>query len=282
MPETSAHLLALSATGLRQLPILRPRRVRRPSPPPRPISSRSGAADRTAHPERSRSKTRCTAAPARPAPTRSTCLSWTSKRLDGPWLRGWPRSGWLLVALARRPACLATAPWRRRLPLPRRADPLDSSTRAITLACRGQAHASPALPSLEQGFDDEGVGMSVTTQKGALRPRRGAPAAAVARQVKEQRRGYARAVLRALARSQQGQPTAQVQRTLRGLADTTGRASVPHDPARARCGHHGRALRRTALSLGHATIGNVVLRDLLGRGRSRSLLSPHRRMRPCL
>ena len=102
-------LLALSATGLRQLPILRPRRVRRPSPPPRPISSRSGAADRTAHPERSRSKTRCTAAPARPAPTRSTCLSWTSKRLDGPWLRGWPRSGWLLVALARRPARLATA-----------------------------------------------------------------------------------------------------------------------------------------------------------------------------
>lgn len=57
--------------------------------------------------------------------------------------------------------------------------------------------------------------MSVTTQKGALRPGRGVPAAAVARQVKEQRRGYARAVLRALARSQQGQPTAQVQRTLR-------------------------------------------------------------------
>jgi hypothetical protein len=57
--------------------------------------------------------------------------------------------------------------------------------------------------------------MGVTTQKGALRPGRGAPAAAVARQVKQQRRGYARAVLRALARSQQGRPTAQVQRTLR-------------------------------------------------------------------
>ena len=57
--------------------------------------------------------------------------------------------------------------------------------------------------------------MGVTTQKGALRPGRGAPAPAVARQVKQQRRGYARAVLRALARSQQGRPTAQVQRTLR-------------------------------------------------------------------
>jgi len=138
--------------------------------------------------------------------------------LASPGLTLAPRmapSGWLLVALARRPARLTTAPWRRRLPLPRRADPLDSPTRAITLACRGQAHTSPALPSLEQGFDDAEVGMSVTTQKGALRPGRGAPAAAVARQVKEQRRGYARAVLRALARSQQGQPTAQVQRTLR-------------------------------------------------------------------
>jgi hypothetical protein len=70
--------------------------------------------------------------------------------------------------------------------------------------------------------------MGVTTQKGALRPGRGAPAAAVARQVKQQRRGYARAVLRALARSQQGRPTAQVQRTLRdSLAPLAGRASVP-------------------------------------------------------
>jgi hypothetical protein len=39
--------------------------------------------------------------------------------------------------------------------------------------------------------------------------------ACVSRQVKQQRRGYAQAVLRALARSQRGRPTAQVQRVLR-------------------------------------------------------------------
>jgi hypothetical protein len=37
----------------------------------------------------------------------------------------------------------------------------------------------------------------------------------MSRQVKQQRRGYAQAVLRALARSQRGRPTAQVQRMLR-------------------------------------------------------------------
>jgi hypothetical protein len=39
--------------------------------------------------------------------------------------------------------------------------------------------------------------------------------ASMNRQVKQQRRGYAQAVLRALARSQRGRPTAQVQRVLR-------------------------------------------------------------------
>jgi hypothetical protein len=39
--------------------------------------------------------------------------------------------------------------------------------------------------------------------------------ASMSRQVKQQRRGYAQAVLRALARSQRGRPTAQVQRVLR-------------------------------------------------------------------
>ena len=43
-----------------------------------------------------------------------------------------------------------------------------------------------------------------------------APAPArVARQITDQRRGYARAVLQALARTQHGRPTAQVQRVLR-------------------------------------------------------------------
>ena len=37
----------------------------------------------------------------------------------------------------------------------------------------------------------------------------------IADQIKEQRRGYARAVLRALARAYQGRPTAQVQRVLK-------------------------------------------------------------------
>ncbi len=39
--------------------------------------------------------------------------------------------------------------------------------------------------------------------------------ASVARQIKDQRRGYARAVLRTLARTQQDRPAAQVQRLLR-------------------------------------------------------------------
>ncbi len=39
--------------------------------------------------------------------------------------------------------------------------------------------------------------------------------ASVARQIKDQRRSYARAVLRALARTQQDRPAAQVQRVLR-------------------------------------------------------------------
>jgi len=37
----------------------------------------------------------------------------------------------------------------------------------------------------------------------------------VARQIKDQRRGYARAVLQALARTQHGRPTTQIQRVLR-------------------------------------------------------------------
>jgi hypothetical protein len=54
-----------------------------------------------------------------------------------------------------------------------------------------------------------------TARTTARRPGGWAPRAIVVRQVKQQRRGYAQAVLRALARSQQGRPTAQVQRMLR-------------------------------------------------------------------
>ena len=47
-------------------------------------------------------------------------------------------------------------------------------------------------------------------------PQRPYPAASsTARQIKEQRRGYVRAVLRSLARTYQGRPPAQVHRVLR-------------------------------------------------------------------
>jgi hypothetical protein len=44
----------------------------------------------------------------------------------------------------------------------------------------------------------------------------------VAAQVKDQRRGYARAVVRSLARAQLGQPVAQVERVLRGALTPLG------------------------------------------------------------
>lgn len=64
--------------------------------------------------------------------------------------------------------------------------------------------------------------MSTTTWTTALRPGPGAPRAIVARQVTQQRRGYTRAVFRVLARSQQGQPTVQVQRMLRNCLTPLG------------------------------------------------------------
>jgi hypothetical protein len=45
--------------------------------------------------------------------------------------------------------------------------------------------------------------------------------------VKQQRRGYARAVLASLARSQRGQPVAQVQRVLRGTLPALGVRLAP-------------------------------------------------------
>ncbi len=48
-----------------------------------------------------------------------------------------------------------------------------------------------------------------------IRPRTPSPHRSVAAQIKQRRRTYARAVLRSLARTQQGQPTAQVHRVLR-------------------------------------------------------------------
>lgn len=56
--------------------------------------------------------------------------------------------------------------------------------------------------------------VSTATRCGTGQRSRRRGSADVAGRIKEQRRGYARAVLRALARSYQGRPTAQVQRVL--------------------------------------------------------------------
>jgi hypothetical protein len=68
--------------------------------------------------------------------------------------------------------------------------------------------------------------MSTTTQRTprttVLHPGRPAARAIAACQVHAHRRSYTRVVLRALARSQQGRPTAQVQRMLRNCFTTRG------------------------------------------------------------
>ena len=57
--------------------------------------------------------------------------------------------------------------------------------------------------------------MRIPTGAATPRSQPGTRRTSMSRQVKQQRRGYAQAVLRALARSQLGRPTAQVQRMLR-------------------------------------------------------------------
>ncbi len=61
----------------------------------------------------------------------------------------------------------------------------------------------------------------------------------VARQIKDQRRGYARAVLHALARTQHDQPTAKIQRMLRESLTPLGVRPANEDPS-----HHSRRLAR--------------------------------------
>jgi len=88
------------------------------------------------------------------------------------------------------------------------------------------------LSCLEHRFDIRELGMSAhtgnttttattstTTPAPARRPipARSRPAGiGVARQVKQQRRGYAAAVLRTLARTHRGRPATQIRATLRG------------------------------------------------------------------
>lgn len=86
--------------------------------------------------------------------------------------------------------------------------------------------ATHGLLLLEQRFDDfrevgdehtHPHGRAERSTPGPARPSRGrvTTRAAAARQVALQRRGYAAAVLRALARNQRGRTTAQIQHTLR-------------------------------------------------------------------
>ncbi len=60
------------------------------------------------------------------------------------------------------------------------------------------------------------------TRKPGTVPARSGRAVSVAAQVKEQRRNYARAVVRSLARVHRGQPAAQVQRQLRSALTPLG------------------------------------------------------------
>lgn len=60
------------------------------------------------------------------------------------------------------------------------------------------------------------------TRKPVTVPARSSRAGSVAAQVKEQRRNYARAVVRSLARVHRGQPVAQVQRQLRSALTPLG------------------------------------------------------------
>ncbi len=55
-----------------------------------------------------------------------------------------------------------------------------------------------------------------------VRPRTPSPHGSVASQIKQQRRVYARAVLRSLARTQQRQPTGQVHRVVREALTSLG------------------------------------------------------------
>ncbi len=72
--------------------------------------------------------------------------------------------------------------------------------------------------------------MAVTTASSVSTPRpltQAARNSGAARQIKEQRRRYASAVLQSLASSQQGRPAAQVQRVLRGALKPLGVRLTP-------------------------------------------------------
>ncbi len=69
--------------------------------------------------------------------------------------------------------------------------------------------------------------VSTTTRAAAARPTPATARISVARQAKQQRRGYAAAVLRGLARSNQGWPAEQIQATLRSSLTPLGVRLAP-------------------------------------------------------
>jgi len=75
------------------------------------------------------------------------------------------------------------------------------------------------LSFVEHQFEitEDGMGTTIGSTRTSPVPgrQRATTRRSVARQIKDQRRGYARAVLQALARTQHGRPTTQVQRVLR-------------------------------------------------------------------
>jgi hypothetical protein len=76
--------------------------------------------------------------------------------------------------------------------------------------------------------------MRIPTGAAIPRSQPGTRRARMSRQVKQHRRGYAQAVLRALARSQRGRPTAQIQRVLRESLSPLGvrlSPAAPHELA---------------------------------------------------
>ena len=152
-------------------------------------------------------------------------------------------------------------PWPDRTCCPAAARPHQRSRRVVAGGTVGE------LSCLEHGFDIRELGrmttrtvnttttatMSTTTTP-AARPRptppRPKPARiSVARQVKQQRRGYATAVLRTLARTHRGRPATQIHATLRGslaplgvrLTPATLRSSPPtsRPVARSNCPDQG-------------------------------------------
>ena len=93
--------------------------------------------------------------------------------------------------------------------------------------------------------------VSAATGCGGRQRSRPRGSGSIAGQIKDQRRGYARAVLRALARAYQGRPTAQVQRVLKDAFKPLGRPSVHRRAPRPRNQNLRRGTRHPALNRGH-------------------------------